>query len=351
MKPTIAVVIPNRNDSNFLRACLDSVLHQSVRPDQIVVVDDQSTDSSIDIIREKLAGVSRAELVINPTCLGTMGALNEGLKRVTSEYVLFLSSNDYLSEGILGRAKSCIERAGSPGVWSAMVWVADENGSCLKLNPSPVVALTDTFLPPEKCIRLAKMLGNWFTGTTLIYHRETLQAIGGFDIAYQGLGDLLAALTISSLKGASFSPEPLGVVRKHAGGYLWRTLTNPEGLEAILSKIENTGPQLSPALFSRNFCERTRHRFRFAAIRASGEEWQVTLPPSQSQKRYRYRIFGTLAPFIGSHRRLRLVLAYILLRPFDVIPMVWYRWMGVAWIMASSHKKNGRIDPPRLGPG
>lgn len=340
--PTIAIVIPNRNDSSFVRACLDSVLHQPVCPDQIIVVDDQSTDNSVEIIRERLAGVTGAEIIVNPICLGTMGALNEGLKRVTSEYVLFLSSNDCVTEGIFERAKSCIKKAGSPGVWSAMVWVSNESGYRLHLHPSPVVALTDTFLPPDKCTRLAMRLGNWFTGTTLIYHRETLQKIGGFDIDYQGLGDLLAALTIASLKGASFSPEPFGVVRQHSGGYLWKTLTNLDGLEAILAKVEKTGPKLSPALFSRNFCERTKHRFRFAAIRASDERSRVRFSPSH--QRYRYQMLGILSPIFGSHRKLQIALAYLLLRPFDVIPMIWYRWVGFIWIMAYRRQRKPRCQ-------
>lgn len=335
--PTISVVIPNRNDSAYLRVCLDSVLHQPVRPDQIVVVDDQSTDDSVEVIREKLTGVAGVEIIVNPICLGTMGALNEGLKRVTSEYVLFLSSNDYVTEGIFERAKSCIAKAGSPGVWSAMVWASDESGHCLRLHPSSVAALTDTFLPPDKCIRLAMMLGNWFTGTTLIYHRETLQKIGGFDIAYQGLADLLAALTISSIKGASFSPEPFGVMRLHSGGYLSKTLADLAELDNILARIESTGPKLSPALFSRKFCERIRHRFYFAAVRA-GSRAQL----SRIGHGYRYRAFDMANPVLGNSEKLRSILAFLLFRPFDVIPAVWYRWAGFIWVKIRGCQKDYR---------
>ena len=336
-RPTISVVIPNRNDSAYLEMCLDSVLHQPVRPDQIIVVDDQSTDDSVEVIREKLTGVAGVEIIVNPICLGTMGALNEGLKHVTSEYVLFLSSNDYVTVGIFERAKFCIAKAGSPGVWSAMVYVSDECGHHLRLHPSSVVAMTDTFLPPDKCIRLAMSLGNWFTGTTLIYHRETLQKIGGFDIAYHGLADLLAALTISSIKGASFSPEPFGVMRLHSGGYLSKTLADFAELDTILARIESTGPKLSPALFSRTFCGRTKHRFRFSAIRASGGSSLVK--SFHTWQGYRYRAFDMLSPVLGNYGKLRIILAFLLLRPFDVIPMGWYRWMGFMWVMACKFQR------------
>src|SRR3989338_10412990 len=105
MTPTIAVVIPNRNDSAYLVKCLDSILAQDVAPDEIIVVDDQSTDDSLEVIQEKLLNIAGAKIVANPVCLGTMGALNEGLRHVASEYVLFLSSNDYVEKGIFRTRK------------------------------------------------------------------------------------------------------------------------------------------------------------------------------------------------------------------------------------------------------
>ena len=333
MTTTIAVVIPNRNDSGPLRKCLDSVLNQDVVPDQIIVVDDQSTDDSQAVIRKKLRNIPGAEIVISPIRLGTMGALNEGLNYVTCDYVLFLSSNDYLVNGIFGRAKSCITADGFPGVWSAMVWTVDESGNHLRLYPSPVVSLSDTYLSPIKCVRLAMSIGNWFTGTTLIYHRQTLQEIGGFDTAYQGLADLFAALTVASIGGASFSPEPLGVVRQHADGLMWRTSTNLPGLDEILERMIETGPKLLPKLFSPKFCELMQRRIRFSAIRTFQDNgWQAH---ARSWTGYRYRLLSVISPFLGNYRKLQLIAAFLLLRPFrDGINIIWYRLFGAAYITA-----------------
>lgn len=334
--PTFAVVIPNRNDSRYIPKCLDSVLNQSVIPDQIIFVDDQSSDNSPAIAEEILGGINGVQILVNSTCIGTMGALNKGLERVTSDYVLFLASNDFLTAGIFERAKQAIAAAGSPGVWSAMVWAADENGIPLYIYPSPVIALKDKYFPPEECIRLAFKAGFWFTGTTLIFHRETLQSIGGFDVEYQGLADLLAALTISSIKGASFSPAPFGVMRLHSEGYLWKTLIDCDALEAILSKIKTRGAKLSPRLFSPRFCDRIQHRFRFAAIRAyQGDRWAIG---HSNWLGTRYSFFKTACRLLGNHRKLRTILAFLLLRPFDLPAMLWYRLSGTLLVMAHRRK-------------
>ena len=331
-KPTIAVVIPNRNDSTYLKVCLDSVLLQSVRPEQIIFVDDQSTDNSVELAHQILDDVAEAEIIVNKTCLGTMGALNEGLKHVKSDYVLFLASNDYLVNGIFERAKSSIATAGAPGVWSAMVRVMDENGHCESIYKSPVVSLKDTFFDKSECIDLAMRLGNWFTGTTLIFHRETLQQIGGFDTNYQGLADLFAALTIASTHGALFCPEPLGVMRLHQGGYLWRTLSDWDNLDRILARIVANGKKQTPGLFSRKFCERTKHRIRFAAIKVfQGDRWPARTVGWEGA---RYKLLKFTYPLLGA-RKVRMAIAFILLRPLDVFPMIWYRVIKFFFIQFS----------------
>ena len=334
--PTIAVVIPNRNDSAFLSVCIDSVLRQKVRPDQIIFVDDQSTDGSLDKAHAILAGIPGSIVLANPVCMGTMGALNEGLKLATCDYVLFLASNDHLVDGIIERAKSSIAIFGRPGVWSAMVWAADEVGRYKYVYPSPVIALKDTYFGPDECIRLAMKLGNWFTGTTLFFHRETLQSIGGFDAEYRGLADLFAALTVASHQGAVFCPRPLGVMRMHSGGYLWRTLTDLNDLESILAKIEIRGNKLSPRLFNSRFVSRTKHRIRFSAMRAAG--FSASALAYVGWGGVRYSILRSTRSMMGSHRWLMTIVAFMLLRPIDMLPFAFYRVMGALWIMMHGMK-------------
>src|SRR6266699_6327109 len=69
--PKIAVIVPNRNDSRYLPRCIRSVLEQPGPPDELIIVDDQSTDDSVSVVRALIAGQSRARLIENPVNLGT----------------------------------------------------------------------------------------------------------------------------------------------------------------------------------------------------------------------------------------------------------------------------------------
>jgi hypothetical protein len=252
-----------------------------------------------------MAGQPGWRLVRNAVNLGVSGTLMKGLSAATSDYVLFLASNDFVLPGIFARAKSCLGRWPA-GLWSAMAWIVDEEDRLIRLHASPVVSLGDASLSPEECRRLAYRHGNWFTGITLIFRRDALNAAGGFDPAYGGLTDLISALAVASIHGAAYSPEPFAAIRIHKGSHLADTLRDEAATEKILARLRELGPKLAPDLFTPAFLERTARRFRFASVRARG---------------------GTLAA----------AAAFLTLRPFDILPSLWNRACG--WLYVRSRHR------------
>ncbi|MHB1938918.1 MAG: glycosyltransferase family 2 protein, partial [Acidobacteriaceae bacterium] len=314
--------------------------------DEIIVVDDQSTDNSVSVIRSLIGNEPRARLIESHIHRGTVATLNEGLHHACGDYVLFLSSNDFVLPGIFARAKSCLTRERPPGLWSAMVLKVDENDRFIGMHFSPVVSLHDTWFPPEKSRQLAYRLGNWFTGTTLMFYREALQEVGGLDPEYGGLSDLLAALTIASQRGAAYSPEPLGVMRVHANGFLSRTLLSVTGLESIIDRIHERGPQMERGLYTPRFLSRTADRFRFAATRTMGASRLPDLASRYGNPRsVLLRIVDRyVAPRLTA---VRIAFIFLILRPFDVFPTLWYRFIGATIIWLRVRWSGKRLYPKR----
>jgi hypothetical protein len=173
-------------------------------------------------------------------------------------------------------------------------------------------------------LRLAWRYGNWFTGTTLTYRRDALEAAGGFDPAYKGLSDLLTALIVASREGAAYSPAPLGVVRIHAGSSSSSTLENAAGLEVMLERLRERGPRLEPRLFTPAFLDRTALRFRYGAVRAShGANLSRIAERFPGWRGRALAAIDTIVP--SGSRRIRFVLAFVILRPFDIVPTLWSR--------------------------
>lgn len=89
-EPTIAVIIPTFNRSRTVPQAVDSVLQQTRRPDEIIVVDDGSTDETASV----LAAYEGQITVIRQENRGVSAARNRGAAAATSEWLTFLDSDD-----------------------------------------------------------------------------------------------------------------------------------------------------------------------------------------------------------------------------------------------------------------
>lgn len=337
---SLAVVVANRNDSKYLPLCIRSVVEQSVPPDEFLLIDDESTDDSVEVIRRGIKGHAFARLDINPKNLGGVQTSQLGLTRVRSKFVFFLGANDLILPGHFARVKACLERFPQAGLWSAMVWLMDEQDRYLRMHPSPVVALGDAYFAPEQCRRMVRSLGNWLTGQTTVYRREALIEAGGFDPTLKGLNDLLAAQVVASRYGAAFSPVPVGVMRIHAGAFLPETLKNSALLDSIVREVSTRGPRVEPELFTPSMLERTRLRFDFASLRLSeGATLDHIAAKAGPIRRAALRATKLLPRALGS---VRTALYFAIMRPFDVLPTIWYRLLGSGWVLLVERLR-GRI--------
>ena len=91
--PQISIIIPIYNTQEYLRECLDSVVNQTLRDIEIILVDDGSTDGSADICREYVAADSRIRLIMQENA-GAAAARRTGAKSAVSPYIGFVDSDD-----------------------------------------------------------------------------------------------------------------------------------------------------------------------------------------------------------------------------------------------------------------
>jgi glycosyltransferase involved in cell wall biosynthesis len=325
------VVIPNFNDGHYIARCLDSILNQEVLPDEVVVVDDCSTDNSVEIILSLLQGREKVTFIQSPKNLGVYGALELGASHTSGNYLMFVAANDFVLPGVFAHAKRCLSLHPGVGLWSSMGWLVDEKDRPIRALALAVPSLKDRYFSPEESLRLAQRLGNWFAGPTVVYNRETYEAVGRFNPTLRGLADLVCALQVAVKRGATFSPVPYAAFRLHEGSYLAETLVKPEVFLPLLQEIAAIGQRTSPELFTDEFTERTIRRFVFTAVRASGGKQlpKYTAVLRISLARRLLHIDHLVSKRYG---RLRIALAFLLLRPFDIWPSLFNRLCGTAFV-------------------
>ena len=96
MDALISVIIPGYNAEKYIRKCLDSVLNQTYKNLQIILVDDGSTDTSPGICDEYATIDGRVQ-VIHQENKGNSGARNTGIRHSKGDYIGFVDSDDWIS--------------------------------------------------------------------------------------------------------------------------------------------------------------------------------------------------------------------------------------------------------------
>ena len=94
-KPLVSVIVPVYNASSHLTQCLESILNQTYAALQVICVDDQSTDSSLEIMRSYAERDHRIT-VLTKQNEGVSIARNYGLSKAEGEYILFVDSDDWI---------------------------------------------------------------------------------------------------------------------------------------------------------------------------------------------------------------------------------------------------------------
>lgn len=99
----ISIIVPAYNSEEHLSQCLDSILGQSYRDFEVVVVNDGSTDRTGEIAEGYRAGDERVT-VIHKQNEGTLRARSDGVAKSRGDYIMLVDSDDYLLPDILGTA-------------------------------------------------------------------------------------------------------------------------------------------------------------------------------------------------------------------------------------------------------
>lgn len=97
MNPLISIIVPVYNVEDYLKACLDSIINQTYKNLEIILIDDGSTDNSGKICDEYAGKDNRIKVIHKPNG-GLSDARNAGLEIAKGEYIGFVDSDDYITE-------------------------------------------------------------------------------------------------------------------------------------------------------------------------------------------------------------------------------------------------------------
>ena len=203
--PLATVVIPVYNGERYLADALESVLSQTHRHLEAIVVNDGSKDGTA-LIAERYAQIDPRIRVIHQRNRGLSGARNTGLTHAQGEFVGFLDHDDALAPSKLEHQIAFLNEHPDCGlVYGDYVWANSD------LEPLQTVVM-DT---PPVPLRELYLYRNWFTPVVPLLRRSLIERVGGFDEHLRGAEDWDYWLRCSRHTTFRYAPGVVASYRTH----------------------------------------------------------------------------------------------------------------------------------------
>ncbi|MFZ2956835.1 MAG: glycosyltransferase family 2 protein [Candidatus Ozemobacteraceae bacterium] len=210
---TLTVVTPNYNHGQYLSQAIEAVASQSRPPDEFIILDDGSTDNSVEIIEEYARKFSFIRVMKNKTNGGAAKAINKLFQEVKGDYLFVTCADDFILPGFFEKAMEMADRFPQAG----LVF-----GNFVALHTDGREALVevrgwnqpDYFSPGRFLTEYLEThpASHSLCGST-IYRRTAFEEVGRFRPELGSWGDTFAARAIALRWGACYIPQKCMVWR------------------------------------------------------------------------------------------------------------------------------------------
>jgi glycosyltransferase involved in cell wall biosynthesis len=211
----LSVVIPNFNHASYLEARIKSILDQFESNMELIIIDDGSTDNSIEIIEKFSLIDARVRLIRLEKNGGVNNAVNIGLNHAKGKYASFLSADDIILEGFFRKTLDLLISNPSLGICcSNFGYTNHDNPNQFKATiliknlKSEVV-----FKTPQDALMAIRTNRMFIPGHTSILKKSSILKKGGFNETYNFASDWYLNNAIALEEGFGYIPETLSVMR------------------------------------------------------------------------------------------------------------------------------------------
>lgn len=207
--PKVSVLIPTYNYGRFLAEAIESVLKQTYTDFEIIIVDNNSTDNTDEVVQNYLSD-NRIQYYKNPTNIGMVPNFNKCMEYANGEYIKFLLADDKFHPELLSKFVSILDEY--PNV-CLVTSNSKSFGLESKVRESPFEYLQSGEKIIKESIRDGK--GNFIGEPTTVMFRTSNLKLGNFNAKFPSLNDLNFWLRQLTIGDCYFIPEILSYFRIH----------------------------------------------------------------------------------------------------------------------------------------
>jgi len=167
--PKVSVVMAVYNGEKYLREAVESILNQTYRDFEFVIVNDGSKDSSLDII--KSYNDPRIRLVINEKNMGLIFSLNRGLSEAKTDLIARMDADDISVPERLEKQYDFMKQNPDITVVGTAIEVINQDGKFVYLQPA---------LEKDEAIKRGLSAGCMFSHPTTMFRKKPVLSVGGY---------------------------------------------------------------------------------------------------------------------------------------------------------------------------
>jgi glycosyltransferase involved in cell wall biosynthesis len=204
--PTVTVLMPVYNGERFIRDAIDSILQQSYSDFELLIVNDSSTDRTVEIIESYTD--TRIRLVHNETNLKHGAALNRGLDLARGQYIARMDSDDISCSTRLEKQKFFLDHNQNIALIGSWAEIIDEKGKSQGIK---------TFLTDSPLLKWKLLFCNTFIHSSMMFRKSCVLLLQSYDCRYTLTEDYDLWSRISFEHEVANIPEILVKWRKWGG--------------------------------------------------------------------------------------------------------------------------------------
>lgn len=222
-EPSISIILPNYNDAVGLRRSLPALLGQSHPPKEIIVIDDDSTDDSVDLIEELRQSNGRIRLLRNDTNRGVVYSQNRGWIEVSGDLIYLAAADDLVLPGFLEKCAAFMRAHPGAGLVICDTLLVTD-ASEVRTRMSLGLASTAGYLAPGELASALRRRGVHLLTTAILGRRTAVAPFFPLDEGMRWHAEYFANYAAGLRYGACVVPEALVVRYETRMGYGSRSL-------------------------------------------------------------------------------------------------------------------------------
>jgi glycosyltransferase involved in cell wall biosynthesis len=225
-RPTFSAVIANYNHSDLVVNTLDAALNQTVPFDEIIIIDDASTDNSIAVIERRIAGHPHARLIKSPKNQGVVATANLGVREATGDFIFLMAADDDYNRRIVEWCRPIVETYPDIGMICGNIATFDADTGAERHFRLPFPQKTARYTADDITAIAKKRAFSFFGGSML--RRETIIEVGLQRPELKWSGDWLLYLLMGYRRPFAVIPETFIRIRMTASQFsndrlVWKT--------------------------------------------------------------------------------------------------------------------------------